>query len=102
MEHGDQKAVRFKQGYDKAINIIDCDEANSSFGSENCSYSLETIERTYKYYSLGLLCNTQPGKHCINTNEINNKLLFFLLVLPYFSAFFMYNISCSSIGYEHY
>ncbi|XP_063677001.1 uncharacterized protein LOC134813243 [Bolinopsis microptera] len=66
LEHDDKRAMRYKQGYDKAMSILNCDEAKSYLGFENCSYSLEILEKNdnkynrNKYYSLGLLCNIQP------------------------------------------
>ena len=52
----------------RAMTILTCDETKRNFDFDSCSYSLE---RRYfgmgnKYsnytYTLGLLCNIQPGK----------------------------------------
>ena len=44
---------------------IACNETKSDF--DNCAYSLDIRKGRYMYefYTLGLLCNIQPGKYSI-------------------------------------
>jgi len=53
----------------RAMTILTCDETNSNFDFDSCSYSLERryfgMGNKYNNYTLGLLCNIQPGKSSI-------------------------------------
>ena len=56
----------------KAMTNITCDETKNDIDFDNCSYSLKSrnVYKNYKYYTLGLLCNIQPGKSSIITSHI--------------------------------
>ena len=60
-----------------------CDKTESDFDFDSCSYSLERRHsgtgNKYNNYTLGLLCNIQPGKSSIC--HINFRICFLLCFL---------------------
>ena len=66
-EHGDKKEKLLYHA--RVMTNFTCDETKSDFDFDNCSYSLErrhySTGNKHSNYTLGLLCNIQPGKSSI-------------------------------------